>query len=141
MEQEFDDGDDVRPFINGIEVTEDNLDAFTDEELVAAFLNLESDNNGGDTFGESFIDDADVQASQEINPFTGQPFGVDEDFVLTSSSRSFRQNITDDSRDSIFGAAQWRPNDRIDVNVDVQYSDRTFTEIRNEISFLSLIHI
>ena len=135
IEDEFDDGDDVRPVINGIEVTEDNLDAFTDEQLRSAFLNLASDNNGGDTFGESFIDDADVQAAQEINPFTGQPFAINEDFVLTSSSRSFRQNITNDSRDSIFGAAQWRPNDRIDINVDAQYSDRTFTEIRNEISF------
>ena len=76
-----------------------------------------------------------MQAANEINPFTGQPFGVDEDFVLTSSNRSFRQNITDDSRDSIFGAIQWQPNDRIDFNVDVQYSDRTFTEIRNEITF------
>lgn len=135
IEDEFDDGDDVRPVIRGIEVTEDNLDAFTDQELAGAFLNLASDNNGGDTFGASFIDDADVQAAQEINPFTGQPFAFGEDFVLTSSSRSFRQNITDDQRDAIFGAVQWRPNDRIDINVDAQYSDRSFTEIRNEISF------
>lgn len=135
VEQEFDDGDDTRPFINGIEVTEDNLDAFTDQELVGAFLNLPSDNNGGDTFGESFIDDADVQAAQEINPFTGQPFAIGEDFVLTSSNRSFRQNVTDDSRDAIFGAVQWRPNERLDINLDAQYSDRTFTEIRSEIVF------
>jgi len=43
--------------------------------------------------------------------------------------------MMNDERDSIFGAAQWRPNDRIDINVDAQYSDRNFTEIRNEISF------
>ena len=135
IEDEFDDGDDTRPFINGFEVTEDNLDNFTDAELTAAFLNLPSDNNGGDTFGASFINDADVQAAEEINPFTGQPFAIQEDFVLTSSSRSFRQNVTDDSRDSLFGAAQWRPNDRIDINIDAQYSDRTFEEIRSEISF------
>lgn len=55
IEDEFDDGDDTRPFINGFEVTEDNLDNFTDAELTAAFLNLPSDNNGGDTFGASFI--------------------------------------------------------------------------------------
>jgi len=136
IEDEFDDGDDVRPFINGVEVTEDNLDAFSDQQLIDAFLNLESDNNGGDTFGESFIDDADVQAAQEINPFTGQPFAANEDFVLTSSSRSFRQNVTADERDSVFGAVQWKsPGGGVDVNLDVQYSDRTFTEVRNEISF------
>ncbi len=137
IEQEFDDGDDVRPVIRGIEATEDNLDAFTDQELVDGFLNLSSSNNssGAETFGEAFISDADVQAAQEINPFTGQPFGVNDPFVLTSSSRSFRQNVTNDSRDAIFGAAQWRPNDRLDINVDAQYSERTFNEIRSEISF------
>ena len=114
---------------------DDNFDALSDQEIIDTFLDVPSSRNGGDTFGESFIDDADVQAAQEINPFTGQPFAINEDFVLTSSSRSFRQNITDDARDSIFGAAQWRPNDRIDINADVQYSDRTFSEIRNEISF------
>jgi len=128
VEQEFR-SDDLPGF------NDDNFDALSDQELIDTFLNLPSDRNGGDTFGESFIDDADVQAAQEINPFTGQPFAINEDFVLTSSSRSFRQNITDDQRDSIFGAAQWRPNDRIDINADVQYSDRSFTEIRNEISF------
>jgi len=134
IEDEFDDGDDVQPLINGVLATEDNLDNFSDQELIDGFLNLASDNNGGDTFGESFIDDGDVQAATEINPFTGQPFGADEPFVLTSSSRSLRQNITDDSRDSIFAATQWRPNDRLDINFDIQYSDRVFDEVRNEIS-------
>ena len=129
VEQEFDDLDLPGVLDNG------NLDDFSDQELLDTFLNLPSRNNGGDTFGESFIDDGDVQAAQEINPFTGQPFGVNEPFVLTSSSRSLRQNITDDSRDALFGAAQWRPNERIDINVDAQYSDRNFIEIRNEISF------
>jgi len=129
VEQEFDDLDLAGVLDNG------NLDDFSDQELLDTFLNLPSRNNGGRTFGEQFINDADVQAAQEINPFTGQPFAINEDFVLTSSSRSFRQNVTNDERDSIFGAAQWRPNDRIDINVDAQYSDRNFTEIRNEISF------
>jgi len=130
VEDEFRNSDGAPDGIN-----EDNLDVLSDQQLLDAFLNLPSSRNGGDTFGESFIDDADVQAAQEINPFTGQPFAINEDFVLTSSSRSFRQNITNDQRDSIFGAVQWRPNDRIDINADVQYSDRSFTEIRNEISF------
>lgn len=135
IEDEFDDGDDSRPLIGGVEVTEDNLDNFTDAQLITAFLDLPSDNNGGDTFGESFIDDGDVQSAAEINPFTGQPFGTTEDFLLTSSSRSFRQNNTNDSRDSVFGAFQWAPSDRLDINADIQYSDREFTEIRHDITF------
>jgi len=128
VEQEFR-SDDLPGF------NDDNFDALSDQELIDTFLNLPSDRNGGDTFGEAFIDDGDVQAAQEINPFTGQPFGVNEPFVLTSSSRSFRQNITDDLRDAIFGSLQWKPNDRLEINADLQYSDRLFTEIRNEISF------
>ena len=128
VEQEFED-DDLPSF------NIDNLDAFSDQEVVDTFLNLPSEEFDGATFGEAFIDDPDVQAATEINPFTGQPFGVDEPFVITSSSRSLRQNITDDARDSIFGAVQWRPNDRLEINADVQYSDRLFTEIRNEVVF------
>ncbi|GGO16841.1 TonB-dependent receptor [Iodidimonas muriae] len=56
-------------------------------------------------------------------------------FVMAASSRSFRQNITDDDRDSVFGAFQWRPTDRWDINFDIQYSDRVFTEVRNDLVF------
>ena len=99
--------------------------ALSDAENQAAFT------EAANTFSNSNAN----QSAQILNPFTGQPFGVSEDFVLTTSSRSFRQNITDDGRDAIFGAVQWRPNDRIDLNADVQYSDRTFTEFRSDIVF------
>lgn len=70
---------------------------------------------------------------QDINPETGLRFGLTEPFVFASSSRSFRQNITDDERNAVFGAVQWQPNDRIDINVDAQYSDRTFEEFRSDL--------
>jgi len=131
VDQEFEDDD-----LPGFNI--DNLAALTDQQVIDTFLNLESEEFSDDeptTFGQAFINDPDVQAATEINPFTGQPFAVGEPFVLTSSSRSLRQNVTDDSRDAIFGAVQWRPNDRLDINADVQYSDRVFTEVRNEIVF------
>ena len=84
---------------------------------------------------DAFFNDDDRQSAQTINPLTGQPIGIGEPIVLTTSGRSFRQNVTDDSRDAIFGAVQWRPNERIDINLDAQYSDRSFTEFRNEIEF------
>ena len=84
---------------------------------------------------DAFFDSNQRQSAQTINPLTGQPIGLGEPIVLTTSSRSFRQNVTDDERDSIFGAAQWRPNERLEFNADVQYADRTFTEFRSDTVF------
>lgn len=72
-------------------------------------------------------------SAEDVDDVTGDRIGLTEPFVLTSSSRSFRQNITDDSRDSIFAAAQWQPNDRFDINVDIEYADRTFEEFRSDL--------
>ena len=74
-------------------------------------------------------------SAEDVDPLTGDRIGVTEAFVLTSSSRSFRQNITDDERNAVFGAVQWQPNDRIDINFDAQYSDRVFEEFRSDIVF------
>ena len=71
------------------------------------------------------------QRAEDTDPVTGDRIGVTEDFVLTSSSRELRQQVTDDQRDSIFGAIQYQPNDRIDINLDAQYSKRDTFEERN----------
>ncbi len=81
--------------------------------------------DGGSQEAEDILDARDPNSPR---------LGDVEPFVLTTSSRSFRQNVTDDSRDSIFAAAQWRPNDRIELNADVQYSDRVFSEFRSDLS-------
>ena len=77
--------------------------------------------------------DSSGNRAQDIDPATGDRFGLTEPFVIESSTRSFRQQITDDHRDSVFGAIQWQPNERIDINLDAQYSERTFTEDRADI--------
>ncbi len=63
--------------------------------------------------------------------------GIDEGtpFVFAPSQRSFRQNDTRDVRDAIFGAIQFQPNDRLDVNLDGQWSQRVQTEQRNDLIF------
>ena len=135
VDDELDNDDVVPGFAN---FDDDDLDNFSDQEIVDIFRDLRSEEFSGDedvTFGQAFINDADVQDARVINPFTGQPFGVSEDVVLTSGTREFRQNVTDDSRDSIFAATQWRPNDRFEFNADLQYSDRTFSEVRRNILF------
>jgi len=56
-------------------------------------------------------------------------------FVLVPSQRLYRQNDTRDKRDAIFGAVQWQPNDRLDVNLDAQWSERSQAEERNDLIF------
>lgn len=54
-------------------------------------------------------------------------------FYLVPNSYIFRQIEEDDTRDAWFGAIQWRPNDRLNLNLDYQYSDRSYNERRNEL--------
>ena len=71
----------------------------------------------------------------EVDPDAGVAPDANAPFIFVPSQRSFRQNITDDDRDAVFAALQWRPNERTDINLDFQYSDRVFTEIRNDLVF------
>jgi iron complex outermembrane receptor protein len=71
----------------------------------------------------------------EIDPETGVAPDEGTPFIMVPSERVYRQNITDDERDAIFLALQFQPNDRVDINLDGQYSTRTFTEIRNDLVF------
>lgn len=56
-------------------------------------------------------------------------------YVLVPSQRHYRQNDTEDKRDALFGAIQWQPNDRLDINIDAQWSERTQAEERNDLTF------
>ena len=58
-----------------------------------------------------------------------------EDFVVGRSRYTFRQNITDDTRDSFFCAVQMKPNSDVDVNIDFQYSNRVYRARRNDLVF------
>ena len=60
-------------------------------------------------------------------------FGVP--FAFAPSQRHFRQNDTRDQRDALFGAMQFQPNDSLDVNLDVQWSERIQSELRNDLTF------
>jgi TonB-dependent receptor len=54
-------------------------------------------------------------------------------FYLVPNSYTFRQIQEDDQRDAWFGALQWRPNDRLELNLDYQFSDRSYNEERSEL--------
>ncbi|WP_339826684.1 TonB-dependent receptor [uncultured Parasphingorhabdus sp.] len=58
-----------------------------------------------------------------------------EPFVVARNSYTYRQNITDDTRDSLFAAVQIKPSPDVDINMDFQYSNRLFRENRNDLVF------
>ncbi len=62
----------------------------------------------------------------------------EREFAFLSSSAQFRQNRTDDERNSFFGAFQWQPNDALDINLDVQLSERIQNEQRSDLVFAEI---
>lgn len=60
---------------------------------------------------------------------------ITNDFVIARNSYAFRSNITDDTRDSFFGAVQFKPSPDVDINADFQYSKRLFKEQRSDLNF------
>ena len=63
---------------------------------------------------------------------------ADREFAFLSSSAQFRQNRTNDERNSFFGAFQWQPNDALDINLDTQWSERIQSERRSDLLFAEL---
>ncbi|WP_273240652.1 TonB-dependent receptor [Hyphomonas atlantica corrig.] len=89
-------------------------------------------NNPIDTYGTNTTqlacnDTVDATVCPEVSR-TDVENGVP--YYLSTTSRSFRQTETDDSRDAVFAAIQWQPNDRWEVNLDGQWSVANFGEIR-----------
>ena len=62
----------------------------------------------------------------------------EREFAFLSSSAQFRQQQTNDERNSFFGAFQWQPDDRWDINLDTQWSERIQTERRSDLLFAEL---
>lgn len=55
-------------------------------------------------------------------------------FYLVPNAITMRQISERDRRDAVFGAIQWRPSDRIEINLDAQYSTRKFVENRRDLN-------
>lgn len=70
-----------------------------------------------------------------VDPSTGAAPDGDAPFIFVPSSRSFRQNITGDERESVFAALQIQPRPGTDINFDLQWAERDFTEVRNDLVF------
>ena len=70
-----------------------------------------------------------------INPETGRPYSDGLAWAFAPSSRGYRQNDTSDERNAFFGAFQFQPNDKWDINLDIQASERVRKEIRQDLNF------
>jgi len=55
-------------------------------------------------------------------------------YYLVPSSRIYRLKQERNDRQSEFAAVQWRPNDVVEVNVDVEHTDRNWYENRSDLS-------
>ncbi len=90
---------------------------------------------GAGVYSSSNCDSGQGDLRMEVDRTTGQAPDAGVPALFVPSQRSFRQNITEDDRESVFLAAQWRPTDRMEINADYQFSDRGFTEMRNDLVF------
>ncbi|MEO0466406.1 MAG: TonB-dependent receptor [Pseudomonadota bacterium] len=110
-------------FSNNPETTDrgdDDCDDFNDRRNAANLDTRGSDTEGVDT---------------SIDPATGLAIDDGTPFVFAPSQRHYRQNDTRDERDAFFGQLQWQPNDRWDINFDMQWSERTQSELRSDLTF------
>ncbi|MHA6723967.1 TonB-dependent receptor [Sphingomonas sp. RS2018] len=55
-------------------------------------------------------------------------------FYLQPNAITYRQISESDQRDAVFGAVQWQPSPNLDINLDVQYSKRDYTERRSDLN-------
>ncbi|MEL6758667.1 MAG: TonB-dependent receptor plug domain-containing protein, partial [Pseudomonadota bacterium] len=110
-------------FSNNPETTDrgdDDCDDFNDRRNPANLATRGSDTEGVDT---------------TIDPATGLAIDAGTPFVFAPSQRHFRQNDTHDTRDAFFGQLRWQPNNRLDINLDVQWSERSQEERRSDLTF------
>ncbi|MEL7110773.1 MAG: TonB-dependent receptor [Pseudomonadota bacterium] len=99
---------------------DDDCDDFNDRRNADNLTTRGSDTEGVDT---------------TIDPATGLAIDAGTPFVFAPSQRHYRQNDTRDQRDAFFGQLQWQPNNRWDINLDMQWSERSQEELRSDLTF------
>ncbi|WP_423605759.1 TonB-dependent receptor [Sphingomonas sp. MS122] len=77
---------------------------------------------------------ATVIAAGNCTPITAAQANAGTPYFLAPNSMAWRQISETDQRDAVFGAIQWKFSDRVELNIDGQYSDRTFVENRRDLN-------
>ncbi|HMQ19094.1 MAG TPA: TonB-dependent receptor plug domain-containing protein, partial [Sphingopyxis sp.] len=81
-----------------------------------------------------------VVNNNNCTEYTRAQYGQNHPFYLVPNAYTYRQITETDRRDAVFGAIQWRPSDRFNFNIDVQYSDRSYTEDRVDLNLSEARH-
>lgn len=115
------------------------VDQFANDTIgIAIGMQRNDTNNPEETYAASTTWTAcqasPVVANGNCNEYTRNEYGQNLPFYLVPNAYTFRQISETDKRDAIFGAIQWRPSDQFNINLDVQYSDRTFVESRRDLN-------
>ncbi|MDF2383522.1 TonB-dependent receptor [Nostoc ellipsosporum NOK] len=79
-----------------------------------------------------FTCNAALVSTANCTEVTRQQGNAGTPYYHASNSYLYRQMITSDLRNAVFGAVQWQPSPTIDVNLDLQYSRRQYSEQRND---------
>ncbi|MBR9909183.1 MAG: TonB-dependent receptor [Gammaproteobacteria bacterium] len=83
--------------------------------------------------GSAGVTNDDIQGIIDSDPNINSV--ADIPWAYIPRDRSYRQNTTDDNREALFGAIQWQPNDKLDIMVDFQTSERDQRELRRDLVF------
>ncbi len=109
-----------------------------------ACLNDPSNTNEGFYRGEAgdCEDQMDGSSNQgyntNVDPETGKAISDGTPYAFVGSSNGYRQNDTVDNRDAVFVALQFQPNDKTDINFDLQQSERVQSELRHDLNFANM---
>jgi iron complex outermembrane recepter protein len=79
-----------------------------------------------------FTCNAAVVSTTNCTEVTRQQGNAGTPYFHASNSYLYRQMTTSDLRNAVFGAVQWQPSPTLDVNFDLQYSRRQYSEKRND---------
>lgn len=113
------------------------VDQFANDTIgIAIGVQRNDTNNPEETYAASTTWTAcraDNVATGNCTELARADYGEDP-FFLVPNAYTFRQISETDKRDAVFGAIQFRPTDTLDINLDVQYSDRTFVESRRDLN-------
>jgi iron complex outermembrane recepter protein len=115
------------------------VDQFANDTIgIAIGVQRNDTNNPEETYAASSTwtacQAAPVVANNNCDEYTRAEYGQNRAFYLVPNAYTFRQISETDKRDAIFGAIQWQPSDTLDVNLDVQYSKRTYVESRRDLN-------
>ncbi len=88
--------------------------------------------------GDGKFKESNMGYRTEVDPATGKAYSDGLDYAFATSSNGYRQNDTRDERDSVFIALQFQPNDKTDINFDLQQSERVQSEQRHDLNFANM---